>query len=52
MIKRMTDDGLILSNHEPRIAESLIEEDLSESERLELDTLKYIEIDVEQAEYL
>lgn len=48
----MIDDGLVLSNHSPKIAESLIEENLSESEKNEIDSLKYIEIDVEQAEYL
>eukprot|EP00347_Sterkiella_histriomuscorum_P019046 403343169 len=52
VIKRMFDDGIVVSNKDPVIAESLIEESISESERLELDTLKYIEIDVEQAEYL
>lgn len=48
----MIDDGIVVSNQEPKIADSLIEENLTEEESLELDALKYIEIDVEQAEYL
>lgn len=43
----MLDDGIVLSNQEPKIADSLIEENLTEQELLELDALKYIEIDVE-----
>jgi 3'-phosphoadenosine 5'-phosphosulfate synthase len=52
VIKRMFDDRLVVPNKESVIAESLVEETIGEAESLELDTLKYIEIDVEQAEYL
>jgi len=30
VIKRMSDDGLVVANKEPKIAESLIEENLTE----------------------
>ena len=52
VIKKMVDDHIIESNKETKIAESLIEENITEQELVELDALKYIEIDVEQAEYL
>lgn len=48
----MLDDGIVRSNTEPKIAESLIEENITEQELSELDALKYIEIDIEQAEYI
>lgn len=48
----MTDDGIIVSNREPKIAESLIEENLTEEEYKEFDTLKSIEVDIEQAQYI
>lgn len=52
VIKRMFDDGIVESNLETKIAESLIEENVTEEERVEFEGLKSIEIDVEQAEYL
>ena len=52
VLKRMLDDRIVVPNNETKIADSLIEENITESEQLELNALKYIEIDVEQAEYL
>lgn len=48
----MFDDQIIRSNQEPVIADSLIEENLTEEELKEFSELPSIEIDVEQAEYL
>lgn len=47
----MRDDKILVSNREPKIAESLIE-NLSEEQLAEFDTLQSLEIDVEQAEYI
>jgi 3'-phosphoadenosine 5'-phosphosulfate synthase len=51
VLKRILDDKLIVSNKEPKIADSLIET-LSEEELKEISELQSIEIDVEQAEYI
>lgn len=52
VLKKMLDDGIITSNREPKIANSLIEENLTEDDYKEFDTLKSIEIDIEQAQYI
>ena len=46
----MSDDGIIQSNSEVRVAESLIEE--NPADLAELKTLKSLDIDIEQVEYL
>lgn len=51
ILKKMTDDKIIRSNSAPRVAESLIES-VSEEEAQTFRTLKSIDIDIEQAEYL
>lgn len=51
VFKKMLDDGLVVSNRETHIAKSLIETP-TEAELNEINTLKSIEIDVEQAEYI
>lgn len=47
----MVDDKIIESNTQPRVVDTLIEE-ISETEKVELQALKSLDIDVEQAEYL
>lgn len=47
----MVDEGIVVSNRQTHIAESLIETP-SEEELAEFNTLKSIEIEVEQAEYV
>jgi len=44
----MTDDRIVVSNREPKIADSLIET-LTEEQLAEFDTLKSLEVDIEQA---
>lgn len=51
VLKKMRDERILVSNREPKIADSLIE-DLTAEQLLEFDSLKSIEIDVEQAEYI
>jgi 3'-phosphoadenosine 5'-phosphosulfate synthase len=51
VIKKMVDDGILESNSKPRVVESLVEE-VSDEERKSFDSLKSIDVDVEQAEYL
>ena len=47
----MLDDGLVVSNRETHIAQSLIETP-TEAELNEINTLKSNEVEVEQAEYI
>lgn len=51
ILKTLNDDGIIESNTKPRVVESLVER-LSEDELATFKTLKSIDIEVEQAEYL
>jgi 3'-phosphoadenosine 5'-phosphosulfate synthase len=48
VLKRMVDDRIVISNKEPKITDSLIEA-LTEEQLQEFDTLKSIEVDIEQA---
>jgi len=52
VIKKMLEDGILKDNHQPRVVDSLIETDISEEERKSFDDLKFIDINVEQAEYI
>lgn len=51
VLKKMRDDGILVDNTERVIPDSLYEEP-TEEERKEFETLKSIEIDTEQIEYL
>ena len=48
----MIDDKIITSNHQPRVVDSLLENSISEDELASFKTLKSLDIDIEQAEYL
>ena len=48
----MIDDGIIVSNNAPRVVESLVEENLTVEDMTKFETLKSIDIEVEQAEYI
>jgi 3'-phosphoadenosine 5'-phosphosulfate synthase len=52
LLKQMIDDKLITSNHQPRVVDSLIETAISEEDLASFKTLKSLDIDIEQAEYL
>jgi hypothetical protein len=51
ILKQLIDDNIISSNNKPRVVDSLIET-VSEEELASFKTLKSIDIDIEQAEYL
>jgi 3'-phosphoadenosine 5'-phosphosulfate synthase len=51
ILKQLTEGGIIKNNTEPHIVDSLVET-ISEEELANLATLKSIDIEVEQAEYL
>ena len=51
ILKKLIDDNIISSNNKPRVVDSLIET-VSEEELASFKTLKSIDIDIEQAEYL
>lgn len=51
VIKKMLDDGIIRDNSKPRVADSLVES-ISDEEKKELESLRVLEVNVEQAEYL
>lgn len=51
VLKRMGDDGILINNSAPRVAESLYKQ-ISDEERKVVEALPSIEIDVEQVEYL
>ena len=51
VIKKMLDDGIIRDNSVRRVAEEIYES-ISDEERKELDTLKSIDVDIEQVEYI
>ncbi len=48
----MIDDKIIVSNQTPRVVDSLIETNISVEELESFKTLKSIDLDIEQAEYL
>lgn len=48
----MLDDKILVSNQDPRVVDSLIETTLSVEELESFKTLKSIDLDIEQAEYL
>lgn len=52
ILKQMLDDKIIASNQAPRVVDSLIETGLSPEDLESFKTLKSIDIDIEQAEYL
>jgi hypothetical protein len=47
----MLDDGILKDNSAPRIADSLIQT-VTDEDRKEFDNLKFIDVNVEQAEYI
>jgi len=47
----MLDDGIIRDNSVRRVAEEIYES-ISDEERKELDALKFIDVDIEQVEYI
>lgn len=51
-MKKLKDDQIISSNSQPRVVDTLIESSVSEEERLSFSTLKSLDIEIEQAEYL
>ena len=51
ILKQLVDDEIISSNQKPRVVDSLIET-VSEEEMANFKSLKSIDIDIEQAEYL
>lgn len=51
ILKQLTQDGIIKSNTAPNVVDTLIET-VSEEELANFASLKSIDIDVEQAEYL
>ena len=51
ILKKLVDDKIVTSNTQPRVVDTLIET-ISEDERLTLNTLKSIDLSIEQAEYL
>lgn len=52
VLQRMIDDGILIDHSKPHVADSLIEENLTEAEKNEFETLKSIDLEIEQVEYL
>jgi 3'-phosphoadenosine 5'-phosphosulfate synthase len=52
IMKHLIDDRIITSNSEPRVVDTLIESVISEADKHFFSTLKSLDIEVEQAEYI
>ena len=51
-MKHLIDDRIITNNSEPRVVDTLIESVISEADKHFFSTLKSLDIEVEQAEYI
>lgn len=52
ILKQLIDDKIIVSNTKPRVVDTLVETTISEEELASFKTLKSLDLEIEQAEYL